>query len=130
MKAIKTIKLRTNQKMISEEEFYEDFHRNKNLSVNNDDLLFVKCKLFLRFKYFIKNINMNDSSNFPLLNCFKKIDIRHVPNFAKIYCEITMHDSMKLIDEADFKYIAISKLCCPLCYFFSFQNENRNSRLS
>ena len=102
-------------------DYYEQLLENIDLLVDNENLLFVKWKLFMRFTKFIKDMNQNDQTNI-LLNCLQRkfIDIRHVPNIDEKHCEVAIYDHLLLNDDVtqiDFKYIAISKLCCPLCYF-------------
>ena len=100
-------------------DYYEKLLKNIDLKVDNDNLLLVKCKLFMRFTKFIKNMNQNDQTNI-LLNYLQRKDIQHVPNNDEKHCELAIYDHLLLNDDIiqiDFKYIAISKLCCPLCYF-------------
>ena len=40
--------------------YYNNLNTNINLDQNEDDLLFVKCKLFLRIKEFAKNIENSE----------------------------------------------------------------------
>ncbi len=99
--------------------FYDQLQIDINKTVDENNLLLVKCKLFMRFKNCLKFMSMNDLSN-PLIGCLKNeyIDIQHVPNDNKNHCEVAICDFLLLNNLTfDFNYIAISKLCCPLCYF-------------
>jgi hypothetical protein len=105
--------------------FYDKLQQNIDLQVDKEDLLVVKCKLFIRFKNFVKNLYKNDPNNIFIkclkINSNEKVDIQYVPNAKEIHCEIAIYDPLPIklytMDQIDFKYIAISKLCCPLCYF-------------
>ena len=100
-------------------DYYEQLLEKIDLIVDNENLLLVKCKLFMRFTKFIKDTNQNDQTNI-LLNCLQRKDIRHVPNIDEKHSEKVIYHHLLLNDDVTqigFKYIAISKLCCPSCYF-------------
>jgi hypothetical protein len=76
--------------------FYDKLQQNIDLQVDREDLLVVKCKLFMRFKNFVKNLYKNDPNNIFIkclkINSYEKVDIQYVPNAKEIHCEIAIYD--------------------------------------
>jgi hypothetical protein len=100
--------------------YYEEFNTNLNSFVGEDSLpdkeIRIKCKLFVRFKNFLKSV----SSSNELVDCLKDIKIEYLPNKENLHCELVIYEHIrqnKLDMQLKLNYIAISKLCCPLCYF-------------
>ena len=64
--------------------YYDELEKDVNLTVNKDDLLKVKCKLFVRFKKFVKSLTLNESTKvfYACLKITRKLedfDIQYVP---------------------------------------------------
>jgi hypothetical protein len=104
--------------------YYEDLENNQNAGMHDqNDLLFVKCKLFIKIKNFVKDLDMVDSENFWIdvlkLRNNEEINIIHISNKSNIHCEVFIYDYIKsnFQDEICYNYIGISELCCPICYF-------------
>ena len=76
--------------------FYDKLQQNIDLQVDREDLLVVKCNLFIRFENFVKNLYKNDPNNIFIkclkINSYEKVDIQYVPNAKEIHCEIAIYD--------------------------------------
>ncbi len=104
--------------------YYDELEKDVNLIVNRDDLLKSKCKLFVRFRKFVKSLTLNKSTKvfyacLKITRKLKDIDIQYVPNDKGKHCEVAIFDQILVNNQTkiDFNYILISKLCCPICYF-------------
>ncbi len=79
--------------------YYEELENNINALQDQNDLLFVKCKLFVKIKNFVKNINMQDSKNFWIdvlkIKNNEEINIQLISNKSNIHCEIFIYDYIK-----------------------------------
>jgi hypothetical protein len=94
-------------------EYYDQLQNGINMTVDDTNLLLVKCKLFIRFKNFIKNLNNSTNGLFEFL---RNINIKYVTNSNGLHCEAAMVDYIfenNVIQSTENIYIAISKLSCP-----------------
>jgi hypothetical protein len=60
--------------------FYDKLQQNIDLQVDREDLLVVKCNLFIRFENFVKNLYKNDPNNI-FIKCLK-INSNVVPGWC------------------------------------------------